>query len=72
MVGDEGIEPTRVERHGIYSPARLLNGLLTHRYFINNGGSGEARTLDPLIKSQMLYLLSYGTMVDLTGLEPVS
>ena len=40
---------------------------------IKNGGSAEVWTRDTLIKSQVLYRLSYGTkMVDLGGLEPPS
>ena len=37
------------------------------------GDSREIRTLDPLIKSQVLYRLSYGVklLVAATGLEPV-
>ena len=38
-------------------------------YFLN-GDPGGVRTLDPLIKSQMLYRLSYRIMVALGGLEP--
>ena len=38
------------------------------------GDSREVRTLDPLIKSQVLYRLSYGVklLVTATGLEPVT
>lgn len=34
--------------------------------------SGGARTHDPLVKSQMLYQLSYEILVNQTGFEPVT
>ena len=52
-----GIEPTRYCYHRILSPARLPIPPLKH---FNNGVSETIRTSDPLIKSQLLYLLSYG------------
>ena len=36
------------------------------------GVSDETRTRDPLIKSQMLYRLSYGNMAPRKGFEPLS
>ena len=57
MVLKVGIEPTRYCYHRILSPARLPIPPLKQLY---NGVSETIRTSDPLIKSQLLYLLSYG------------
>ena len=68
MVWDTGLEPVMgnppVSKTGAYTNSANPTN--------KNGGSGEVRTHDPLIKSQMLYLLSYGTMVEMTRLELVS
>ena len=56
MVPKAGIEPARYCYHRILSPARLPIPPLRHI----NGVSEAIRTPDPLIKSQLLYRLSYG------------
>lgn len=54
-VGVEGIEPTRVVRHGIYSPTRLLSGLHPD----NKSSRDGTWTRNILVMSQMSYLLLY-------------
>ena len=51
-----GLEPAQYCYHRILSPARLP--IPPPR--LENGVSETIRTSDPLIKSQLLYLLSYG------------
>ena len=60
LVPKAGIEPARYCYHRILSPARLPIPPLKHIFFKENGVSEVIRTLDPLIKSQLLYRLSYG------------
>ena len=70
LVPKAGIEPARYCYHRILSPARLPIPPL--RQF-KDGVSGTIRTSDPLIKSQLLYLLSYGdNMVPTAGIEPAT
>ena len=59
LVPKAGIEPARYCYHRILSPARLPIPPLRHIYIIRNGVPGTIRTSDPLIKSQLLYQLSY-------------
>ena len=69
MVPKVGIEPTRYCYHRILSPARLPIPPLRQL----TGVSETIRTSDPLIKSQLLYRLSYGDkMVPTAGIEPAT
>jgi hypothetical protein len=69
-----GIEPTRYCYHRILSPARLPIPPLRREQYFKNGVLETIRTSDPLIKSQLLYLLSYEDilMVPAAGLEPAT
>jgi hypothetical protein len=65
MVPKAGIEPARYCYHRILSPARLPIPPLRHNLLgkvipLKNGDPETIRTSDPLIKSQLLYRLSYG------------
>ena len=72
LVPKAGIEPARYCYHRILSPARLPIPPLRHKL---DGDPEAIRTLDPLIKSQLLYRLSYGVnkrMVPTIGIEPTT
>ena len=73
MVPGAGVEPAWYCYHRILSPARLPIPPLRHK----DGDPEAIRTLDPLIKSQLLYQLSYGViykkrMVPTIGIEPTT
>ena len=63
LVPKAGIEPARYCYHRILSPARLpippLRLMPERLIYLGNGVPETIRTSDPLIKSQLLYQLSY-------------
>ena len=63
MVPGAGVEPAWYCYHRILSPARLPIPPLGHAL---DGDPEAIRTLDPLIKSQLLYRLSYGVIIELS------
>ena len=61
MVPKAGLGPAQYCYQRILSPSRLPIPPLRQVVKLKNSGDpGEIRTPDPLIKSQLLYQLSYG------------
>ncbi len=67
MAGNLGVVgPLRVRQRKARQPASLQQVNLSFLFKAFDGGRTRARTLDPLIKSQLLYQLSYAP-IELAG-----
>ena len=76
VAGRQGQEPQLVVLRGVLgrnsrkTPARHRQGAARHLKVVEiNGGRSRTRTCDPLIKSQLLYQLSYAPRPPKTGLR---